>query len=213
MIQGSPEWFAARCGCATASKFSAVLAKGQGKTRAAYLRSVVAEMLTGKPTETYHNAHMERGNEQEPAARTEYEALTGDFVERVGFIRHPDLPIGCSPDGLIGADGGAEIKSVIPTVQLDTLLSGGYPSEHRPQVQGSLWLTQRAWWDFCSYSPDMPENLRLYVFRVKRDEEYIAMLEREVTAFVREAEQMRDMLLGRPALEDALRASLAAVAA
>jgi hypothetical protein len=214
MIQGSPEWHAARCGCVTASEFSAVLAKGQGKTRAAYLRRVVAEMLTGKPTpDTYKNAHMDRGHEQEPIARDEYEAATGDFVTQVGFIRHPDMPVGCSPDGLVGDDGGAEIKSVIPTVQLDTLLSGGYPPEHRPQVQGSLWLTKRKWWDFCSYSPDMPENLRLYVFRVERDEEYIAKLEAEVTAFVREAIQMRDLLLGRPALEDALRASLARAAA
>lgn len=212
MMQGSEEWALARCGCATASEFSSVLAKGQGKTRAAYLRRVVAEMLTGKPCETYKNAHMDRGNEQEPYARMEYEAATGELVEEVGFIRHPELPIGCSPDGLIGKKGGAEIKSVIPTVQLDTLLSGGYPPEHRAQVQGSLWLTEREWWDFCSYSPDMPENLRLYVFRVQRDEEYIKKLEAEVTGFVREAIQMRDMLLGRSPLEAALRASLAEAA-
>lgn len=212
MIQGSEEWLAARCGCATASEFSAVLAKGQGKTRGAYLRRVVAEMLTGKPCETYRNAHMDRGQEQEPRAREEYEAQTGEFVEQVGFIRHESLPIGCSPDGLIGTDGGAEIKSVIPTVQLDTILTGGYPSEHRAQVQGSLWLTKRAWWDFCSFSPDMPENLRLYIFRVERDEEYIARVEAEVTAFVREALQLRDLLLGRSPLEDALRGSLAVAA-
>jgi hypothetical protein len=59
---------------------------------------------------------------------------------------------------------------VIPTVQLDTILSGGYPPEHKAQVQGSLWITGRKWWDFCSYSPDMPGKLRLYIFRVERDE-------------------------------------------
>lgn len=212
-VQGSEEWRLARCGCATASEFAAVLAKGQGKTRASYLRRVVAEMLTGKPVETFRNADTDRGQEQEPAARFEYEALTGEFVRQVGFIRHPDLPIGCSPDGLIGDEGGAEIKSVIPTVQVATVLAGGYPSEHKAQVQGNLWLTKRKWWDFCSYCPDMPTDaLRLYVFRVERDEEYIAMLEREVRAFVREAEQMRDMLLGR-GLEGALEASLQSVAA
>lgn len=212
MIQGSPEWFAARCGCATASEFAAVMAKGEGKTRSKYLRRVVAEMLTGKPTETYKNAHTDRGHEQEPDAGTEYEAATGDFVTKVGFIRHPDMPVGCSPDGLVGSDGGVEIKSVIPTVQVDTLLAGKLPPEHRAQVQGSLWITKRDWWDFCSYSPEMPENLRLYIFRVRRDEDYISKLEAEVTGFVREAEQMRDMLLGR-GLESVLQASLAKVAA
>lgn len=211
MIQGSEEWLAARCGCATASEFSAVLAKGQGKTRAAYLRRVVAEMLTGKPTEGYRNAHMDRGTEQEPRAREEYEAQTGEFVEQVGFIRHYALPIGCSPDGLVGRDGGAEIKSVIPTVQVETILAGGYPPEHKPQVQGNLWLAERKWWDFCSFCPEMPEHLRLYVFRVGRDEDYIKRLETEVTAFVREAMQLRDQLMGR-SLADALNASLAVAA-
>jgi hypothetical protein len=204
----TPEHAQARCGHATASEFAAILARGQGKTRAAYLRRVVAEMLTGKPSETYRNAHMDRGNEQEPFARMAYEAQTGNFVEQVEFIKHPTLAAGCSPDGLIDADGGAEIKSVIPTVQLDTILAGTYPPEHKPQIQGSLWITGRKWWDFCSFSPDMPGKLRLYIFRVERDEDYIKKLEAEVTGFVREAEQLRDTLLGREPLEALLRASL-----
>jgi hypothetical protein len=38
VIQGSPEWLQARCGNATASEFASILAKGEGKMRAAYLR-------------------------------------------------------------------------------------------------------------------------------------------------------------------------------
>lgn len=212
MIQGSEEWLQARCGHVTASEFAAVLAKGQGKTRAAYMRRVVAEMLTGKPSETYKNAHMDRGQEQEPYARMAYEAQTGNMVEEVGFIKHPTLPVGCSPDGLVEKAGGTEIKSVIPTVQLETILTGSYPTEHRAQVQGSIWLAERDWWDFASFCPDMPTaKLRLYIFRVQRDGDYIAKLEAEVTQFVREAEQMRDLLLDKPVLEDQLRASLAVV--
>lgn len=179
-----------RCGKATASEFSSVLAKGQGKTRLAYLRRVVTERLTGKPSETYKNGHMERGQEQEPYARLAYEAATGELVEEVGFIQHVTLMAGCSPDGLVGTDGGAEIKSVIPTVQLETILQGEYPSEHKAQIQGSLWITGRQWWDFCSYSPDMPENLRTYIFRVNRDEEYIRTLTAEVTVFLQEADKL-----------------------
>lgn len=209
----TPEHAQARCGHATSSEFSSVLAKGQGKTRAAYLRRVVAEMLTGKPSETYRNAHMERGNEQEPFGRLAYEAKTLNIVEEVEFIPHPTLAAGCSPDGLIGADGGLELKSVIPAVQVETILAGGYPSEHRAQVQGNLWITERKWWDFGSFCPDMPTpELRLYVFRVERDEDYIAKLEAEVTAFVREAERLRDFLLGGCSLEAQLAASLKAVA-
>lgn len=194
-LQGTPEWLLARCGKATASEFSAVLAKGQGKTRAAYMRRVLAERLTGKPMETYHNAHMDRGQEQEPYARLAYEAITGNLVEEVGFIKHQSLEAGCSPDGLVDKDGGAEIKSVIPTVQVDTILSGGYPSEHRPQVQGNLWVTGRDWWDFCSFSPDMPPHLRTYIFRVARDEAYIKTLEAEVRRFLGEVQTIYDALM------------------
>lgn len=209
MIQGSPEWLAARCGNATASEFASILAKGQGKMRVSYLRRIVAERLTGKPVETYSNAHMERGILQEADARAEYEAETGNLVQQVGFIKHPELAAGCSPDGLIDADGGGEIKSVIPTVQVETILAGGYPSEHKAQVQGNLWITGRKWWDFVSYCPDMLKpSLRIYIFRVQRDEEYIANLEAEVRRFLADADRLVDFLLGNDRTEELLRASL-----
>lgn len=188
--QGSEEWHLSRCGRATASEFSSVLAKGQGKTRLAYLRRVAAERLTGKPTETYKNGHMDRGTAQEPFARMSYEATTGNFVEQIGFIQHDDLMAGCSPDGLVSSDGCVEIKSVIPTVQFETVLAGNYPSEHRAQLMGALWITGRQWIDFCSYSQDMPANLRTYIFRVSRDEEYITKLAAEVTVFLKEVDSL-----------------------
>ncbi len=208
MIQGSEEWFAARCGKATASEFSSILAKGQGKTRASYMRRVLAERLTGKATETFKNAHTERGHEQEPLARMAYEARTGYMVEEVGFVDHPKLMAGCSPDGLIEDEGGAEIKSVIPTVQVETILRGNYPPEHVAQVQGNLWVTSRKWWDFNSYCPAMPARHRLYTFRVLRDEEYITNLAKEVEAFLREVDTIYKQLMEEDNLEALLKASI-----
>ena len=103
--------------------------------------------------------------------------------------------IGCSPDGLIAEDGGLEIKSVLPTVQLETILSGGYPAEHKAQIQGSLWITGRQYWEFVSYSPDMPGKHLMYVFRVERDEAYIKNLESEVRIFLREANEIHERLM------------------
>jgi hypothetical protein len=191
--QGTEEWFEARRGCATASMFSAVMAKGEGKTRKAYMLKLAAERLTGKVAESFSNAHTERGTEQEPFARLAYEAHIGEIVETVGFIKHPELMAGSSPDGLVDV-GGCEIKSVIPTVQIETVMRGGFPSGHKPQIMGNLWITGRPWWDFVSYSPDMPENLRLYVFRVERDEAYIAEIESEVRRFLDELDKMVDSL-------------------
>lgn len=208
-LQGTEQWHLDRCGCATASCFSDVLAKGQGKTRASYLRKVVTERLTGKPVESYSNNHMLRGQMQEPFGKLAYEAHTGEPIIDVGFIKHPTIMAGCSPDGLLGTDGGGEFKCVLPTVQLETWLGGDFPTEHRAQIQGSLWITGRKWWDFVSYSPDMPAHLRLYVYRVERDEAYIANLEREVVKFLVEVDAMveRLMRIGVP-LEQQLRESL-----
>jgi len=194
--QGSEAWGLLRCGKATGSEFSSILAKGQGITRKKYLRRLVSERLTGKPTETYKNAHMDRGQEQEPFARMAYQARTGNMVEEVAFIQHATLQAGVSPDGIIDLDGGLELKSVIPTVQLDTILEGGLPSEHKAQVQGFLWISGRSWVDFASYSPDMPENLRLFICKVERDPAYIANLAAEVAAFLVEVDQLVEKLKG-----------------
>lgn len=210
----TPEHALARCGNVTASNFGLVLAGGKGKMRTDYLRRIVAEIVTGKPAETFSGYHTRRGEEQEPFGRMKYEALTGNVVDLSPFIKHPELRAGCSPDGLIDADGGWEGKSVIPAVQVATMLDGGYPSEHVAQVQGNLWITGRRWWDFTSFCADMPKpELRLYIHRVERDEQYIATLEREVRRFLNDADLALDVLLGRDRTEEQLRASLAKVAA
>lgn len=202
--QGSEAWRLDRCGRATASEFSSVLAKGkEGRMRIGYLRRIVAERLTGKPIDGYRGKHMERGQEQENDARQAYEDQTGEWAVRTGFIPHPELMAGCSPDSLIGKDGGIEIKSVIPTVQIETALRGDYPPEHRPQIMGNLWITGRAWWDFVSYCPDMPEHLRLYTFRVHRDEKYIETLASEVVHFLDEVDVLYAKLMSRSPLHQA----------
>lgn len=199
MEQGSEEWVKARLGCVTASCFSDVLAKGEGIVRKKYMRRIVAERLTGKQVDSFCNSHTERGHQQEPFARLEYESRTGNLVQEVGFIRHPELMAGVSPDGLIDANGAAEIKSVISTVQLETIERSKVPTCHIPQIQGGMWITGREWWDFVSYSPDLPEPLKIFIFRVYRDDKYIQNLESEVIRFLDETDEMHQRLLRRAA--------------
>jgi hypothetical protein len=184
--QGEPEWFAARMGIPTASEFSTVMAKGEGKTRKSYLLKLAGEILTGEPMDNYVSQDMERGKLMEGEARDLYAFMTDADPQRVGFIRNGDK--GASPDSLIDADGGLEIKSALAHIQIDRLIKDELPSEHKAQVQGSLWVAERAWWDFVSYCPKLP----LFVKRVYRDEEYIAKLEREVDLFNIELQQTVD---------------------
>jgi hypothetical protein len=175
--QGSEDWARARLGLPTASMFATVMAKGEGKVRSKYMRELAGEILTGEPAESYTNANMERGRMMEDEARKLYAFMKDVDPERVGFIRNGNA--GCSPDSLIGSNGGLEIKTALAHIQIERLTRDDLPPEHRAQVQGSIWIAEREWWDFVSYWPKLP----LFVVRVQRDNGYIANLSGEVDRF------------------------------
>jgi hypothetical protein len=178
--QGEPEWFEARRGIPTASRFADVLAKGQGITRRKYLLTLAGEAITGEVAESYSNPHMERGHVMEQEACDLYSFAKDVEPEVVGFMRRGRA--GASPDRLVGTDGMLEIKSKLPALHLDVLDKGKLPSEHVAQVQGQLWIAGRDWCDFVSYWPKLP----LFCIRVERDESYIATLSQAVADFVGE---------------------------
>jgi predicted phage-related endonuclease len=187
--QGSPQWFAARAGIATASCFADVLAtikSGEAAVRRNYRAKLVVERLTGKVVEGFQSSAMKQGTEREPLARAAYESRTGAFVDEVGFIRHDEIECGGSPDGLIDDDGLLEIKAPEIAAHLMNLRAKRIPPEYVPQVQGCLWLTGRKWADFVSFSPDFPEPMQLLIVRVERDDKYIAGLQLAISLFMDE---------------------------
>jgi hypothetical protein len=178
--QGSAEWHECRRGVPTASCFADVLAKGKGITRKKYLYTLAGEILTGECPEHYTNAHMERGREMEADAIGLYAFERDAEPVTVGFMRRGRA--GCSPDRLLGDNGMIEAKSKLPHLQLEVLERDDLPPEHKPQVQGQLWISGRDWCDFISYWPRLP----LFVKRVERDEKYIETLAQAVADFVGE---------------------------
>lgn len=190
--QGSPDWFAIRLGKVTASRVADVIAKtksGYSTSRANYAAQLIAERLTGKVAESYSNAAMQWGTEQEPEARLAYEFRHDAEVQQVAFVDHPTIPMtGASPDGLIGDEGMIEIKCPITATHLDTLRFGDIPTKYETQMLWQMACTGRKWCDFVSYDPRLPENMRLFVKRLFRDDTKIAELEAEVKDFLREVE-------------------------
>lgn len=199
MEQRSADWFSARLGRATASKFADAVSKlKSGKPsekRQTYAIQLVAERLTGQPTPHFTTAAMQWGIDNEPAARVEYAWQKEIEVAEVGFIEHPSIAAGASPDGLVGADGLVEFKCPSSTRHVETLL-GGMPEDHLPQVQGQLWITGRAWCDFVSYDPRMPKELQLYVQRIERDDAYINNLDAEIRTFLSDVDALIAKLTG-----------------
>lgn len=175
--QGSEAWFKVRLGKPTASMFSAILAKGEGKTRRSYMCKLAAEIVTGEPGEAFSSAAMERGKVMEADARALYALVSDAPLRQVGFISNG--PKGCSPDSLIGEDGGLEIKTQRADLLVETLLKGQVPPEHKAQIQGNMWVAERTWWDICVFWPGMPPLIR----RSYRDPPYIENLATEVERF------------------------------
>lgn len=200
MEQRTEEWFSARLGKVTASRVADVLAKiktGESASRKNYKMELVVQRLTGKQGESFTNAAMEWGTEQEPFARMAYEAHTGTFVKEVGFIDHPTIEgFGCSPDGIVG-EGLIEIKCPNTANHIETVLENKVPSKYIPQMQCQMACTGAKWCDFVSFDPRVPEDLQLFVVRVERDQEYIDSMEVEVKQFLSEVLDLFNQLKAR----------------
>ena len=190
IAQGSPEWFAVRCGKVTASRVADVIAKtktGYGASRANYAAELIAERLTQSTAPCFTNAAMQWGTDQEPHARAAYCFLHDVDVEEIAFVDHPEIAMtGASPDGLVGLDGLVEFKCPNTATHLDTLLSETVPGKYITQMQWQMACTGRAWCDFASFDPRLPPSMQLFVRRVERDASLILDLEAQVADFLAE---------------------------
>lgn len=162
--QGSIQWLELRRGILTSSEMKLIITPGlavakNGEVKK-HLYDLLAQRVTGYVEPHFQSYDMERGNFDEEHARAKYSEKYGE-VEEVGFITNDKLGfiIGCSPDGLVGDDGQIEAKSRLQKLQMQTLIEhvavGSIPADYLIQVQSSLFVTERKWLDFVSYSGGM----------------------------------------------------------
>jgi putative phage-type endonuclease len=190
MEQKSEEWFKARLGKVTASRVADVLAKtktGYSASRDNYMAQLVVERMTNTQAESFTNAAIQWGTDQEPFARAAYEVQQNVLVDETGLVDHPTIEMaGASPDGLVGEDGLVEIKCPNTATHIDTLLTQTVPGKYITQMQFQMACTGRQWCDFVSFDPRMPTKAQLFVKRVQRDDSFIKEMESEITKFLAE---------------------------
>jgi len=191
-VQGTPEWQLARCGVPSASNFDKIITLDgkPSKQREKYMFQLAGERIIGKTEETYTNGAMQRGVEMEDEARKLYEFNSGNIVQQVGFC--VDNGYGASPDGLVGQDGGLEIKCPLLSTQVYYLLKNELPSEYFQQVQGNLLVTGRKWWDFVSYYP----AIKPLIVRVTPEVSFQKALRIELELFCEELDRITNKLRG-----------------
>lgn len=191
--QRSDAWMQMRLGRLTASRIADMMAQtrsGWGTSRANYAWELAIERLTGQPTASFCSAPMQWGIDQEDAARAAYQIHALCNVEEVGFIEHPRLFAGASPDGLICAEGMLEIKCPNSATHGDTLLNGTIADKYLKQMQFQMACAGRDWCDFASFDPRFPDGMRLWVKRIERDDKAIAEIEDRAAEFLAEVEQI-----------------------
>ena len=190
--QGSPEWHALHFGRPSASGFDRLITPKARKRSAQaerYAIELCASFFLGEPLEGFSTAWMARGLELEDDARRWYEFTHDVKVARVGFITDDGGRYGCSPDGLVGAEGLLEIKCLSAANHVAALLGEAEP--YTLQVQGQLWICERTWCDRLYYNPALPPVVQ----RVERDEELIAQLAETVEAFCDKLHVMQTRLM------------------
>jgi putative phage-type endonuclease len=195
MQQGTAEWFEARRGKATASRMGDVTAKtkkGWGAGRDKYMAQLIGERLTGLSTSSYVSPAMRWGTENEAEARRAYDFYSSDgaMVTTDGFTPHPSIAMsGASVDGLVGERGLVEIKCPEIATHITTLLTEEIDDDYVLQMQWQMDCTGRDWCDFVSYDPRLPEQYRLFVKRVMRDDAVIMSLRVQVELFLSDLDE------------------------
>lgn len=171
--QGSDDWLQARCGMLTASTIGKLITPtlkvADNDTSRGLTLTLAAERITGHVEYVHPSFDMQRGTLDEPIAKDIYSEQYAP-VQTIGFAVRSiaDMKLGASPDGLIGDDGGIEIKSRGSKTQLKTFLADEVPAENIAQIQACMYALDREWWDYVSYAGGWP----LYVKRVYRDPDW-----------------------------------------
>jgi YqaJ-like viral recombinase domain len=198
VTQRSPEWHAARVGIPTASEFHRIVTPVKGdlaKAHAKYAHELVAETLLGRAVERAPGTPwaMARGRAFEPLAMEEYERTQKVTVDRVGFVTTDCGRIGCSPDGIVsGTRRGVEIKCPLDD-NFVSIWADGPGDDYKPQVQGSLAVSECVEWDLYIWHPAFEPVL----IRTQRDEPYIGKMRDALGKFL----TLRDELLARAKVE------------
>lgn len=182
---------------AAAATLPPVYSVAQNDTSRGLTALLVAERITGWTEPTFTNSDMMRGVMHEPIARDRYAEHNSVTVEEVGLMIRDDwgFQIGASPDGLVGDDGGLEVKCPRAKTHIRTIIADEVPPQYVPQIQACLLVSGRKWWDFVSFCGGLP----MWTKRVYPDPKWQAVIVDAVAAFESNAEAIASDYLTRAA--------------
>jgi hypothetical protein len=181
--QYSQEWFNQRLGKLTSSTIWNLMVEPKEKTKkdAGELSSTTKDYLMGKLAEKLSGVQREfksdataHGLQLEKEALDFYAERTGNKVYEAGYIESIAGLYGGTPDGFVNDDGIIQIKC---PYNYNNHLHNGlitgqdfFKSKYREyywQCQSDMLVSSKEYCDFVSYCPDMPDNLKMFIFRIE----------------------------------------------
>ena len=206
--QRSDEWYKIRELKVTGSPCEKIMKpRGLGQGGQTYCKQIVKETILKNKEERYVSAAMQQGIDREPIAAEVYAEEHMVEVTEVGFIvfytenpkeKHLNGFLGISPDRLVGKKGGLEIKCPEPDKHTSNLLEQDCPSEYYDQIQMSLFVTGREWWDLMSYNPDFKEGFKEKYWRILPNPEWqLKFIQRATEAKIIVDDFLKTLKIGR----------------
>lgn len=172
--QRSEMWFAARVGRLTGSSAAAMMTEiksGEAAARRDLRVRLALERITGRAQENeFTTSALQHGIDTEPAALGIYEAMTGQILERTGFLSLDSVQAGCSLDAFVnGRKGIVEAKCPKSATHYEYLKTKQIPKPYRWQCLHNMWVSDAEWCDFVSYDDRFPEHLQYLCVRMERN--------------------------------------------
>lgn len=168
----------------TASRLGDVLAPKTTKRNRSYLADVASERIGFWEKKQDNPPWFWHGRKYEPIARRCYTFTTMREVTLCGLIVNKGMA--CSPDGLVGNDGGIEIKSM-KSVKSFRKAQDGVPPQYMAQIMGCLYVTERDWWDFVGYRTTTGD---IVIHRVLPDPDYFERIRVAIEQFEKEISEV-----------------------
>jgi len=199
----SPEQIRQRIGCLTASNMRralAMLKNGKpSEDRETYKRELVAERLVGYAMDHFVTPYMQHGIDNEGPAKDAYTWLTGNMIEPLPTIAHPEIAhFLATPDGRIEAKVGVEVKCPTSTKFVSWKLAGVVPDEHKAQMIAQCLCAGFDAVEFIAFDPRMPDGQRLFVRRYAPTQEERDAVQAAAVQFLVEVDAMFDAFTTTP---------------
>ncbi len=188
IVRGAPQlsdaWFHMKLGVISASNASRAVSKKGTATRNTFLCELVAEVCTSVIEEQSFK-QMEWGKQHEAAARSSYEFANAVKMTPLSFVfKDETFRAGCSPDGIVSATKGAEIKCPWDTANYVKFLVGDeVKAEWEWQNEFTMWVMGAGEWDVVQFDPRM-KTKPLHGITVPRNPERQKRLDDEIPELI-----------------------------